>query len=71
MKASTVELDEAVSVPYADRTPSGLHVPVVVGPEQVAERIVSLPMYPELTAEQLQRVIRAVKKFADGGKRAL
>ncbi len=39
--------------------------------EQVAERIVSLPMYPELTAEQLQRVIRAVKKFADGGKRAL
>lgn len=30
--------------------------------ERVAERIVSLPMYPELTAEQLARVIAAVKK---------
>jgi len=29
--------------------------------ERVAERIVSLPMYPELTAEQLGKVIRAVK----------
>ncbi|HEU5383083.1 MAG TPA: DegT/DnrJ/EryC1/StrS family aminotransferase [Ktedonobacteraceae bacterium] len=30
--------------------------------ERVAERIVSLPMYPELTAEQLARVVAAVKK---------
>jgi dTDP-4-amino-4,6-dideoxygalactose transaminase len=30
--------------------------------EAVAERIVSLPMYPELTAEQLQVVTSAVKK---------
>jgi dTDP-4-amino-4,6-dideoxygalactose transaminase len=30
--------------------------------EAVADRIVSLPMYPELTAEQLQMVINAVKK---------
>ncbi len=30
--------------------------------ERVAERIVSLPMYPELTAEQLSYVITAVKK---------
>ncbi len=30
--------------------------------EVVTERIVSLPMYPELTAEQRQRVINAVKK---------
>lgn len=30
--------------------------------ERVAERIVSLPMYPELTAEQLSSVIAAVKK---------
>ncbi len=30
--------------------------------EAVAERIVSLPMYPELTQEQIQLVINAVKK---------
>src|SRR5262249_51188630 len=30
--------------------------------EAAAERIVSLPMYPELTPEQLQRVIAAVKE---------
>lgn len=30
--------------------------------EAVAERIVSLPMYPELTAEQIQAVVNAVKK---------
>lgn len=30
--------------------------------ERIAERIVSLPMYPELTAEQLARVIAGVKK---------
>ncbi len=30
--------------------------------EAVTERIVSLPMYPELTAEQRQRVVNAVKK---------
>jgi dTDP-4-amino-4,6-dideoxygalactose transaminase len=30
--------------------------------EQVAQRIVSLPMYPELTPEQLERVIAAIKK---------
>jgi dTDP-4-amino-4,6-dideoxygalactose transaminase len=29
--------------------------------EDVTERIVSLPMYPELTAEQIQRVVNAVK----------
>ncbi|MGH2479599.1 MAG: DegT/DnrJ/EryC1/StrS family aminotransferase, partial [Ktedonobacteraceae bacterium] len=29
--------------------------------ERVAERIVSLPMYPELTAEQLAQVIAAVR----------
>ncbi len=32
--------------------------------EAVAERIVSLPMYPELTAEQIQTVVNAVKKHA-------
>jgi dTDP-4-amino-4,6-dideoxygalactose transaminase len=32
--------------------------------EAVAERIVSLPMYPELTREQLQRVVDAVKTHA-------
>ena len=30
--------------------------------EDVVERIVSLPMYPELTIEQIQRVINVVKK---------
>lgn len=30
--------------------------------EAVAERIVSLPMYAELTGEQIQVVISAVKK---------
>lgn len=30
--------------------------------EAVTERIVSLPMYPELTAEQIQRVVDAVKR---------
>src|SRR5258706_1035483 len=33
MKASAAELDEAISMPHPDRTPSGLHVPVVVGPD--------------------------------------
>ncbi|EIF34494.1 methylmalonyl-CoA mutase family protein [Burkholderia sp. Ch1-1] len=33
MKASAVELDEAISMPHPDSTPSGLHVPVVVGPD--------------------------------------
>lgn len=32
--------------------------------EATAERIVSLPMYPELTEEQIQYVINAVKKHA-------
>jgi dTDP-4-amino-4,6-dideoxygalactose transaminase len=32
--------------------------------EAVSERIVSLPMYPELTAEQVQTVVQAVKKHA-------
>jgi dTDP-4-amino-4,6-dideoxygalactose transaminase len=32
--------------------------------EAVNERIVSLPMYPELTAEQIELVIQAVKKHA-------
>ena len=32
--------------------------------EAVAAHIVSLPMYPELTEQQIQRVIRAVKRFA-------
>jgi dTDP-4-amino-4,6-dideoxygalactose transaminase len=39
--------------------------------EQVAARIVSLPMYPELTAEQLQRVLQAVKAFVNDEKRTL
>jgi dTDP-4-amino-4,6-dideoxygalactose transaminase len=30
--------------------------------EAVTEQIVSLPMYPELTTEQLQEVVNAVKK---------
>lgn len=30
--------------------------------EDVTERIVSLPMYPELTTEQIQRVVNTVKK---------
>ena len=32
--------------------------------EAVATRIVSLPMYPELTEHQIQRVIQTVKQFA-------
>jgi len=32
--------------------------------EAVAKRLVSLPMYPELTAEQIQAVVNAVKKSA-------
>ncbi len=32
--------------------------------EAVAERIVSLPMYPELTAEQIQKVVNVVRKSA-------
>jgi dTDP-4-amino-4,6-dideoxygalactose transaminase len=32
--------------------------------EAVAERLVSLPMYPELTAEQIQAVVNAMKKSA-------
>lgn len=36
--------------------------------ERAAERIVSLPMYPELTAEQLERVIAAVSQFIRSGK---
>ena len=32
--------------------------------EAVAERLVSLPMYPELTAEEIQAVVNAVKKSA-------
>ena len=32
--------------------------------EAVAERLVSLPMYPELTAEPIQAVVNAVKKSA-------
>ncbi|MFL5590186.1 MAG: DegT/DnrJ/EryC1/StrS family aminotransferase [Ktedonobacteraceae bacterium] len=32
--------------------------------EAVAERLVTLPMYPELTAEQIQAVVNAVKKSA-------
>ena len=30
--------------------------------ETVTEHIVSLPMYPELTAEQIQAIVKAVKK---------
>ena len=30
--------------------------------EAVAEHIVSLPMYPELTADQIQMIVRAIKK---------
>jgi dTDP-4-amino-4,6-dideoxygalactose transaminase len=30
--------------------------------EAVTARIVSLPMYPELTTEQMQRVVNAVKR---------
>lgn len=33
--------------------------------EAIAQRIVSLPMYPELTAEQLERVVEAVKMAHD------
>ena len=32
--------------------------------EAVADHIVSLPMYPELTDEQIQVVVNAVKKAA-------
>ena len=32
--------------------------------EDVAERLVTLPMYPELTTEQIQAVVNAVKKSA-------
>jgi dTDP-4-amino-4,6-dideoxygalactose transaminase len=32
--------------------------------EAVTQRIVSLPMYPELTAEQIQCVVSAIKKFS-------
>jgi dTDP-4-amino-4,6-dideoxygalactose transaminase len=39
--------------------------------EAVAERIVSLPMYPELTPEQLQLVVAAVKKHIVGNVSAV
>ncbi len=32
--------------------------------EAAAERIVSLPMYPELTAEQIETVVSAIKKYS-------
>ncbi|MBV9706807.1 MAG: DegT/DnrJ/EryC1/StrS family aminotransferase, partial [Chloroflexi bacterium] len=32
--------------------------------ESVSQRIVSLPMYPELTEEQISHVINAIKKHA-------
>ncbi len=31
--------------------------------EAVAERIVSLPLYPELTGEQIKTVVTAIKKY--------
>lgn len=34
--------------------------------EAVSEHIVSLPMYPELTTEQIQAVVSAVKKAMAG-----
>ncbi|GHO91688.1 glutamine--scyllo-inositol aminotransferase [Reticulibacter mediterranei] len=39
--------------------------------EAVAERIVSLPMYPELTPEQLELVVAAVKKHIVGNVSAV
>lgn len=39
--------------------------------EAVAERIVSLPMYPELTPEQLELVVAAVKKHMVGNVSAV
>jgi dTDP-4-amino-4,6-dideoxygalactose transaminase len=39
--------------------------------EAVAERIISLPMYPELTLEQLQLVVDAVKKHIVGNVSAV
>jgi dTDP-4-amino-4,6-dideoxygalactose transaminase len=39
--------------------------------EAVAERIVSLPMYPELTLEQLELVVAAVKKHMVGNASAV
>jgi dTDP-4-amino-4,6-dideoxygalactose transaminase len=35
--------------------------------EAAAERIVSLPMYPELTTEQIETIVAAVKKFSASG----
>ena len=35
--------------------------------ETVTERIVSLPMYPELSAEQIQTVVNVVKKSTVSG----
>lgn len=36
--------------------------------ERVAEEIVSLPMYPQLTAEQQARVVAGIKSFFEQGK---
>ena len=35
--------------------------------ETVTERIVSLPMYPELSAEQIQTIVNVVKKSTVSG----
>jgi dTDP-4-amino-4,6-dideoxygalactose transaminase len=35
--------------------------------EATAEHIVSLPIYPELTEEQIQHVVDAIKKYSVSG----
>lgn len=39
--------------------------------ERIAERVVSLPMYPELTTDQLEHVVRAVKTFHRGEEKGM
>jgi dTDP-4-amino-4,6-dideoxygalactose transaminase len=47
----------------------GYHRGMLPVTEAVAERIVSLPMYPELTQEQIQLIISAVKKSTASASR--
>jgi len=44
--------------------PYGYRVGMLPVTERAAKHIVSLPMYPELTQEQIQLVIDAVKRHA-------
>ena len=45
---------------FANVVPAGFHLPVS---EQAMKEVMSLPMYPELTEEQINTVINTIKEF--------